>query len=105
MLVDWEAVVHDLEAYIDSKPGRSFGERELTAELRGLRVRHRVTEGLPERALRLYGASLIDVLRPTPATPDSEVSGGMRDGDPHRIAATPHEEEHDHVRHGHRQVA
>lgn len=91
MLVDWEAVVLDLEAYIEAKPGRSFGERELSNELRRLRVRHRVTEGLPERALRLYGADLIDVLRPRPATPDPEGPGGMGGGAPHRVGTTSHE--------------
>lgn len=87
MLVDYEAVVLDLEEYIQGKDGRSFGERELTDVIRGLRVRHRVQEGLPERALRLLGPDLIDVLSHRPAAPDSEVSGGMAGGSPARIAA------------------
>jgi hypothetical protein len=91
-LVDWEAVILDLEEFIETKDGRSFGQRELTDLLRGLRVRHRIQEGLPERALRLYGPDLIDALRREPATPDSEVSGGMDEGATHRIAGrAPHE--------------
>lgn len=76
MLVDWEAVVHDLEAFIANKQGNSFGQRELTDELLRLRVLHRQVEGLPEKALRLYGSELIDVLSPRPATDGAARAGG-----------------------------
>lgn len=89
MLVDWEAVVLDLEARLQTKG--SWGRRELIEHLTEARVRHRIPEGLPEKALRLYGEQLIEVLRQRPATPDSEVSGGMGDGAIHRVGATPHE--------------
>jgi hypothetical protein len=77
MLIDYEAVVHDVEAYIEGKDGNSFGERELTDLLRSLRVRHRIQEGLPERALRLYGPQLAESLRGRPAPSDLEGSDRM----------------------------
>lgn len=99
-LVDWEAAFLDLEAYIEGKDGRSFGQRELSDEMRRLRVRHRVPEGLPERAMRLLGPDLMEALRRRPATPDPEASGGMDEGATHRMAADRSHEgapnEHDH---------
>lgn len=63
-LVDYEAVVLDLEAEVAAK--NSHGQRDLLRKIAELRQEHRVTEGLPERALRLYGAELgedIETLR------------------------------------------
>lgn len=74
-LIDWEAVVLDLEAYIAAK--HSHGQRELLARLAELRVQHRQIEGLPEKALRLYGTDLIDAVTPRPAGPDSDGGGAM----------------------------
>lgn len=62
MLVDYEAVLHDLEAYMQGKSGNSFGQRELTDLLAELRVRHRQPEGLVERALRLFDPELQEIL-------------------------------------------
>ena len=85
-LVDYEAVVLDLEAYIEAKPGRSFGERELPDELRRLRQRHRKPEGLVEKALRLYDAEMQDASRRGPSPAPFEEGAGMGDGAPIRVA-------------------
>lgn len=74
-LVDWEAVVLDLEDYIADK--NSHGQRDLLAKLAELRSRHRQIEGLAEKALRLYGEELIEVLKPRPAGVDHEGSDAM----------------------------
>lgn len=100
MPTDYEAVVQDLEAFIQGKDGPSFGRRELVDKLLELRVRHRMAEGLPERALRLYGPELTEILRQRSATPGPEGPGGMGDDAIHRIGATPHEGA-THVRNGH----
>jgi hypothetical protein len=62
MLVDWEAVVLDLRKYMLEKPGNSYGHAELSAKLDALTIQHRQVEGLPEKALRLYGSDLADAL-------------------------------------------
>jgi hypothetical protein len=59
-LVDYEAVVLDLEQLIRSK--RSHGQRDLLDALADLRSRHRLAEGLAEKALRLYGDELHEAL-------------------------------------------
>lgn len=74
-LTDWEAVVADLEAYVLTR--NSHGQRDLLAKLADLRSRHRQIEGLPEKALRLYGEELIDAVKPRPAGPDHEGSDAM----------------------------
>lgn len=76
-LIDWEAVVLDLEAHIAGK--HSHGQRDLLAKLAELRGQHRQIEGLPEKALRLYGTDLIDAVTPRPAGPDS-AGGEAMDG-------------------------
>jgi hypothetical protein len=102
VIVDHEAVLADLEAHLQSKG--SWGRRELIEYLSEARARHRVPEGLSEKALRLYGPQLIEVLRGRPATPDSEVSGGMDGGAIHRVGDDPHEgAPHEHR--DHRRVA
>lgn len=86
-LIDYEGVVADLEAYIEEKDGNSFGERELTDLLRRLRVRHRIHEGLAEKALRLYGSELAESLRRRPnlSTPEGAVE--MAESALHRIGS------------------
>lgn len=59
-LVDYEAVVLDLEQLIRSK--RSHGQRALLDALADLRSKHRLAEGLAEKSLRLYGSELYEVL-------------------------------------------
>ena len=75
-LIDWEAVCHDLEAFIEEKDGNSFGQRELVDQLLVLRVKHRQVEGLPEKALRLYSEDLVDALSRGPNTDGAARAGG-----------------------------
>lgn len=57
MLIDYEAVVNALEEHFLSE--HSHGQRRLLQKLAELRVEHRIhDEGLPQKALRLYGAEL-----------------------------------------------
>lgn len=63
MLVDFEAVLLGLKQEILSK--KSHGQRDLLAAISRLEVEHRLEEGTPERALRLFGVVLSDdLLRP-----------------------------------------
>lgn len=68
-LVDWEAVVLDFQGHIRSK--NSHGQRELTDKLADLIVQHRQVEGLPEKALRLYGPELHEILSNHPDTDEA----------------------------------
>lgn len=77
MLVDFEAVLLDLKAVLVTKA--SHGRDALLAEIAGLEVKHRVTEGLPEKALRLYGEELADALRPAVSPPSLEAADGHND--------------------------
>lgn len=64
-MVDWEAVVADLRAFLVARHldgHNSFGYRELTDLLQELQVKHRLEEGLPEKALRVYGSALREAL-------------------------------------------
>lgn len=77
-MVDWQGVVADIRAHLVAKHAdgsNSFGYRELTDLLQELEVRHRLVEGLPEKALRVYGSALQEVLiknhPPDAATADS----------------------------------
>jgi hypothetical protein len=81
-LVDWEALVLDLEAHVRSK--NSHGQRELLDLLADLRSRHRVSEGLPERAGRLYLPELLEELSGRPALPEDVDSREMASSSPHR---------------------
>ncbi len=76
-LVDWEAVVLDLEAHVMSR--NSHGQRDLLRVLTELKIRHRQVEGLPEKALRLYGPELAEALDRGPA-------GGEHEGSPAMVA-------------------
>jgi hypothetical protein len=87
VIVDHEAVLADLEAFIVSKDGRSFGQRELTDEIQRLRVKHRVPEGLVEKTLRVYGDELQEALRRRPDTDRSEGREDMAGSAPVRIGA------------------
>lgn len=74
-LVDWEAVALDLEGYVLSR--NSHGQRDLLAKLAELKIRHRQVEGLPEKALRLYGSELAEALDRRPADAEHEGSDVM----------------------------
>lgn len=78
-LVDWHGVVLDLRAYLVGKDGNSFGQRELVQLLTELEVKHAQVEGLPERALRLYGEQLQEALNQggLSNTPSLEGPGDM----------------------------
>lgn len=64
-LLDYEGIVLDLERHFLTK--NSFGQRELLALVAQLRVDHRQVEGLPEKALRLYGSDLAEAVKQSPA--------------------------------------
>lgn len=81
-LVDWEAVVLDFEEYVRTR--NSHGQRDLLAVLADLRVRHRQVEGLPVKALRLYGSELEEVLNHRAAARRDEDLVGMNGDSPHR---------------------
>lgn len=64
MLVDAERVLLDLKRHIASKS--HHGQRDLLAEIARLEVQNQLEEGLPERALRLYGVKFAeDLTRPS----------------------------------------
>lgn len=64
MLVDSERVLLELEDFFISK--NSFGSRELLRKLVELKSECRITEGVPEKALRLYGVLLSEDLISAP---------------------------------------
>lgn len=64
-LVDWEAVVLDLEDHIQSRS--SHGRRDLVDKLAELRSQHRIAEGLVEKCLREYAPELNEALTQKPA--------------------------------------
>jgi hypothetical protein len=64
VLVDHEAAWLALKAAVAQKS--HHGQRDLLAEMARLEVAHALVEGLPEKALRLYGVDLSeDLLRPS----------------------------------------
>lgn len=84
MLVDNEAVLLGLKAVLMEK--KSHGRDTLLAEIARLEVQHRIEEGVPERALRLYGVVLSDdLLSPTAQIP----SAGSSDGGNDRVGLDP----------------
>jgi hypothetical protein len=87
VIVDYEAVVADLELFMLEKDGNSFGLRELQDKLHELRVKHRVPEGFVEKALRLYDEELLAALRQRPNTSAVEAAGEMAGSAPVRIGA------------------
>lgn len=60
MLIDCEQVLLDLKQHLLAK--HSHGQRDLIGLIAQLEVKHRVEEGLPERAIRLYGTELQEAL-------------------------------------------
>lgn len=68
MLIDHERVLLDLKRIIAAKS--HHGQRDLLAEISRLEVENVVEEGVPERALRLFGVVLSDdLLRPPSQEP------------------------------------
>lgn len=62
MLTDHERVLLKLKAHVASK--KSHGQRDLLATIAALEAECAVEEGLPEKALRLFGNRLSeDLLR------------------------------------------
>lgn len=76
-LVDWQAVVLDLQAHVRTK--NSHGQRELTDLIIDLMEKHRIEEGLPERMFRLYAEDVQDALSRTPSLNGAAGSGEMAD--------------------------
>jgi hypothetical protein len=58
MLVDTERVLLDLKRHLATKP--HHGQRELALVIAELEAKHQIEEGLPERALRLYGMEFFE---------------------------------------------
>jgi hypothetical protein len=85
-LIDWEGVVLELEGHVLSK--NTHGQRELLAKLAELRVRHRQIEGLPEKALRLYGPELADAVSRHDGIPGAVVPDDIGGGSPARSEST-----------------
>lgn len=88
MLIDYEAVVADFRAYIETRP--SHGQRDLRAKLSDLLVEHRIKEGVLEKALRVFGIDLSAQIRKLGILPPSDgvpVGDDTMTGDPgHRMA-------------------
>lgn len=73
MLVDYESAWHDLKKVINSK--KSHGGAALLVEMARCEITHGVTEGLPEKALRLYGEELYQALVPAVSAPEGQADG------------------------------
>jgi hypothetical protein len=86
MLVDYEAVLLDLKAVLAQK--KSHGGDALLLEIARLEQQHRSVEGLPEKALRLYGPELADALpsahRPVSGAADGDNESEALDAEGHR---------------------
>ncbi|MET0604176.1 MAG: hypothetical protein ABW167_19485 [Baekduia sp.] len=94
MLVDYEKVARDLKAYIAGKG--SHGQRDLLAEIGRLEAAHKLEEGLPEMALRLYGVVFSDaLLRPALGPPVTGDLDGPDDRPERRSGGTRYEEDTD----------
>jgi hypothetical protein len=73
-LVDHSAAWLDLVKLIESRDG--WGSKQLLAEMSKLEAKHRVSEGLIERVLRLYGVQLADAVNQSiPEAPANGRSG------------------------------
>lgn len=79
--VDWESVVLDVVARLRTK--NSHGQRELTDFITDSITAHRLPEGLPERALRVYGPELADVLSQKATSRSPERADADADLAPH----------------------
>lgn len=94
MLVDYEKVVRDLKVYFARKG--SHGRDGLLAEIARLEAEHQLEEGLPEKALRLYGVVVSDaLLRPALGAPALESLDGHVDPVGRRPLGHRHQEDHD----------
>ena len=90
MLVDYERVVQALKEYVCTKG--SHGQRELLAEISRLEAACTLEEGLPEKALRLYGVVLSDaLLRPALGDPALDPRDGSDDLPDRRSGTDPSE--------------
>ena len=56
--VDYEAAWHELAATVDARPS-GWGTRNLLAEMARLQAKHRVSENLLDRVVRLYGVGAL----------------------------------------------
>jgi hypothetical protein len=97
MLVDSEHVLLELESYIASRS--SHGRNDLLLKITELKTAHTVTEGLPEKAIRLFGTQLSEDLIRThpgkaPADEDSDRAPAMATAPGHR-SPNGTEEHHD----------
>lgn len=74
-LVDYEAIVLDIEEHVRVKD--SHGKRELLEKLADLRSEHRIKEGMPQRALRLWSTEFVEVLEQARSQPSSSSPDGV----------------------------
>lgn len=86
MLVDYEAVLADLEAYTHTRT--SHGQRDLLHKISELRTLHRVPEGFLDRAFRLMG------VRVTREPLTSIVASDSADGGPAGASAMSRDDGH-----------
>lgn len=100
MLVDYEAVLLDLKRHLATKP--HHGQRELAVVIAQLEVKNRVEEGMPDRALRLYGLEFFEEAITSSRQPPS-TERRVAPGDGHQVRAlrgdsSPQSEEDTHGR-------
>jgi hypothetical protein len=96
MLVDNERVLLELKRHVASKS--HHGQRDLLAEIARLETRNQLEEGLPERALRLYGVGFSeDLLRPSSVEGRVPLSDGEN---VHALRGDSHRGKADHVSNG-----
>lgn len=62
--VDYEAAWHELAERVEARPS-GWGTRNLLAEMTAVATRHRISEGLLERVLRLYGGRILLAANPS----------------------------------------
>lgn len=98
MLVDYERVVLAIKREVASK--KSHGGAALLAAIAQFEVDCIVEEGLPERALRLYGVALSDDLI-TPTHRDPDLGHGDGDNDRLSLVGSAIRSEEHHVGHHH----
>lgn len=88
MLVDHEKAWQRFKAVVASKS--SHGQKDLLAEMSRIEVECGVEEGLPEKALRLYGIVISDdLLKPSQSDPRVGQGDGT-DQSPSRSGGDPH---------------
>lgn len=77
MLVDYEQAWLDLKELISSK--RSHGADTLLVEMARMEIACKTLEGLPEKALRLYGQELAEALVPAVSPPEEGTADGANE--------------------------